>query len=53
MINGLKHLTRNVHEPAIVIPLWFPITLTHTIVTASGCIGFALCQALPGDPGSF
>ena len=38
-------------EPAIVIPLWFPITFTQTIVTASDWVGFIL-PGIIDDPGS-
>ena len=36
----------------MVIPLWLPITLTQTIVTASDWVGFTL-PGIIDDPGSF
>ena len=52
-INGLKTFNSKCPwEPAIVIPLWLPITLTQTIVTASDWVGFTL-PGIIDDPGSF
>ena len=51
-IKGLKTFNSKwPWEPAIVIPLWFPITLTHTIVTASDCVGLTL-PGIIEEPGS-
>ena len=52
-INGLKTFNSKwPWEPAIVIPLWFPITFTQTIVTASDWVGFTL-PGIIDEPGSF
>ena len=39
-------------DPAIVIPLWLPITFTHTIVTASDWVGLTF-PGIIEEPGSF
>ena len=52
-IKGLKTFNSKCPcEPAIVIPLWFPITFTHTIVTASHWVGLTL-PGIIEEPGSF
>ena len=38
-------------DPAIVIPLWLPITFTQTIVTASDWVGFTF-PGIIDEPGS-
>ena len=53
IINGLKTFNSKWPcDPAIVIPLWFPITFTHTIVTASHWVGFTF-PGIIEEPGSF
>ena len=52
MINGLKTFNSKCPwDPAIVIPLWFPITFTQTIVTASDWVGLTL-PGIIDEPGS-
>ena len=51
-ISGLNTLSSNCPwDPAIVIPVWFPITFTQTIVTASDCVGFTF-PGIIDEPGS-
>ena len=53
MIKGLNTFNSKwPWEPAIVIPLWFPITLTQTIVTASHWVGL-IFPGIIEEPGSF
>ena len=52
-IKGLNTFNSNWPcDPAIVIPLWFPITLTQTIVTASDWVGLTF-PGIIDEPGSF
>ena len=52
IIKGLKTLSSKwPWDPAIVIPLWFPITFTQTIVTASDWVGLTF-PGIIDEPGS-
>ena len=52
-IKGLKTFSSKwPWVPAIDIPVWFPITLTQTMVTASHWVGLTL-PGMIEDPGSF
>ena len=52
-ISGLKTFNSKCPcEPAIVIPLWLPITFTQTIVTASDWVGLTF-PGIIDEPGSF
>ena len=53
MIKGLNTFNSKCPwEPAMVIPLWLPITFTQTIVTASDWVGLTF-PGIIEEPGSF